>query len=90
MHFPCFRVVSCIRNICKYFTSTLRIMDGIQEASHCNDGTVCSGSVACSVALLGTLEELSKGVGLSDEHIEALEKEKEPDHWVDHFIEHHG
>ena len=68
----------------------LRIMDGIQEASHCNDGTVCSGSVACSVALLGTLEELSKGVGLTDEHIEALEKEKEPDHWVDHFTEHHG
>ena len=58
-------------------------MDGIQEASHCNDGSVCSASVACTVALLGTLEELSKGVGLTEEHIEAMEKEKEPDNWME-------
>ena len=65
-------------------------MDGIQEASHCTDGTVCSGSVACSVALLGTLEELSRGVGLTEEHIEALEKEKEPDNWMDHYNDNQG
>lgn len=65
-------------------------MDGIQEASHCNDGTVCSGSVACTVALLGTLEELSRGVGLTEEHIEAMEKMKEPDYWTDHYKENQG
>ena len=76
-----------IPNNCNLLHTCRRIMDGIQEASHCNDGTVCSGSVACSVALLGTLEELSRGVGLTEEHIEVLEKEKEPDNWMEHFTE---
>ena len=79
-----------IPNNCNLLHICRRIMDGIQEASHCNDGTVCSGSVACSVALLGTLEELSRGVGLTEEHIEVLEKEKEPDNWMDHFTESQG
>lgn len=66
------------------------IMDGIQEASHCNDGTVCSGSVACIVALLGTLEELSKGAGLTEEHVVAFEKMKEPDNWMEPYSENQG
>lgn len=56
-------------------------MDGIVESARCTDSTVASCSVACVVALLGSLEDLSQGRGLSDEHIEFLSKMKEPDNW---------
>ena len=51
------------------------------ESARCTDSTVVSCSVACVVALLGSLEDLSQGRGLSDEHIESLSKLKEPDNW---------
>lgn len=54
-------------------------MDGIQEASNQSDSAVSNASVSCVVALLGTLEDLSNGHGLSDENIEMLRKLKEPD-----------
>mgnify|MGYP000008264118 FL=1 len=56
-------------------------MDGIVESARCADSTVVSCSVACVVALLGSLEDLSQGRGLSDEHIESLSKLKERDNW---------
>lgn len=56
-------------------------MDGIVESARCADSTVVSCSVACVVALLGSLEDLSQGRGLSDEHIEFLSKMKETDNW---------
>lgn len=55
------------------------LMDGIVESARCADSTVASCSVACVVALLGSLEDLSQGRGLSDEHIEFLSKMKEAD-----------
>ena len=57
------------------------LMDGIVESARCADSTVASCSVACVVALLGSLEDLSQGRGLSDEHIEFLSKMKETDNW---------
>lgn len=51
------------------------------ESARCTDSTVASCSVACVVALLGSLEDLSQGRGLSDEHIEFLSKMKETDNW---------
>ncbi|XP_066914705.1 brefeldin A-inhibited guanine nucleotide-exchange protein 3-like isoform X2 [Clytia hemisphaerica] len=54
------------------------IMDGIQESSNQSDPSVSNASVSCVVALLGTLEDLSNGRGLSDENIEMLHKVKEP------------
>ena len=47
-------------------------MDGIQESSNQSDPSVSNASVSCVVALLGTLEDLSNGRGLSDENIEML------------------
>lgn len=60
-------------------------MDGIVESAHCNDSTVASCSVACVVALLGSLEDLSQGRGLSDEHIEFLSQIKESDNWEEMY-----
>ena len=57
------------------------LMDGIVESGHCSDSIVAGCSVACVVALLGSLEDLSQGRGLSDEHIECLSKVKDPDNW---------
>ena len=54
-------------------------MDGIQESCHQTDPTVSSASVSCVVSLLGTLEDLSNGRGLSDEQIEMLNKVKDQD-----------
>ena len=54
-------------------------MDGIQEASNQSDSAVSNASVSCVVALLGTLEDLSNGCGLSEENVEMLRKLKEPD-----------
>ncbi len=65
-------------------------MDGIQEASHCHDGAVCSASVACTVALLGSLEELSNGASLTEEHIEMLEKVAEPENWQEIYTTKQG
>ena len=56
-------------------------MDGIQDSCYYAEASVCNASVSCVVALLGTLEDLSNGRGLSDEHIEILSKVKEPDNW---------
>ena len=50
-------------------------------SARCTDSTVASCSVACVVALLGSLEDLSQGRGLSDEHIEFLSKVKETENW---------
>lgn len=60
-------------------------MDGIVESAHCNDSTVASCSVACVVALLGSLEDLSQGRGLSDEHIEFLSQIQDSDNWEDEY-----
>ena len=51
------------------------------ESAHCNDSIVAGCSVACVVALLGSLEDLSQGRGLNNEHIECLSKTKYPDNW---------
>lgn len=59
------------------------IMDGIQDSCHHNEATVSSASVSCVVALLGTLEDLSNGGGLTDDQIEKLSKVKEPDNWME-------
>lgn len=61
------------------------MMDGIVESAHCSDSTVASCSVACVVALLGSLEDLSQGRGLSDEHIEFLSQIKETDNWEEMY-----
>ena len=63
------------------FAFTCRIMDGIEESSRCSDAAVCSASVSCVVALLGTLEDFSHGRGLSDEQVEALSNIKEAENW---------
>ena len=67
------------KNLVSLLVSSL--MDGIVESARCADSTVVSCSVACVVALLGSLEDLSQGRGLSDEHIEFLSKMKETDNW---------
>ena len=53
------------------------------ECSHCSDLSVVGGSVACIVALLGSLEELSQGEGLSQEQVELLSKLEDVDGWKD-------
>ena len=58
-------------------------MDGIVESSRCNDVTVSSSSVACVVALLGSLEDLSQGRGLDDEDVLMLSQVKDNDSWDD-------
>ncbi|XP_055954686.1 brefeldin A-inhibited guanine nucleotide-exchange protein 3 [Patella vulgata] len=42
------------------------IVDSLQESCHCNDTAVCFTSVTCADQLLGTLERLSKGEGLTE------------------------
>ena len=51
------------------------------ECSHCSDLGVVGGSVACVVALLGSLEELRQGEGLSQEQVDLLKKIEELDGW---------
>ncbi|XP_076076319.1 brefeldin A-inhibited guanine nucleotide-exchange protein 3-like isoform X2 [Mytilus galloprovincialis] len=42
------------------------IVDSIQESCHCNDTQVCITSVACINDMLGSLEQISRGVGVTD------------------------
>ena len=58
-----------------------RLLDGIVECSHTSDLNVVSGSVACVVALLGSLEELSQGEGLTQDQLELLNKLEDEDGW---------
>lgn len=44
----------------------IRIIDSIQESCHCNDTMVCVSSVACVNDMLGSLEQISRGVGITD------------------------
>ena len=62
----------------KFFSS---LLDGIVECSHCSDLSVVGGSVACVVALLGSLEELGQGGGLSQEQVDVLKKVEDVDDW---------
>ena len=72
-------MIHCHKLILTLFSFSL--MDGVVESARCADSTVASCSVACVVALLGSLEDLSQGRGLSDEHIEFLSKMKESENW---------
>jgi hypothetical protein len=50
-------------------------MDSIEECSKCADSAICSASVACIVAMLGSLEELCTGKGITHtymDHINAM------------------
>lgn len=58
-----------------------RLLDGILECSQCSDLSIVGGSVACIVALLGSLEELSQGEGLSQGQVELLSKLEDVDGW---------
>ncbi|XP_077977427.1 brefeldin A-inhibited guanine nucleotide-exchange protein 3-like [Glandiceps talaboti] len=51
------------------------LLDGIVESSHSNEGIVCHTSVACVVALLTALEDISQGKCLSDLHITEINKQ---------------
>lgn len=44
-----------------------RIVDSLQECSHCNDSAVCMTSVGLVNDLVTSLDELSQGHGVSDD-----------------------
>jgi len=47
-------------------------MDSIEECSKCADTAVCSASVACIVAMLGSLEELCTGKGITHTYMDRI------------------
>jgi hypothetical protein len=49
-----------------------RVMDSIEECSKCADTLVCSASVACIVAMLGSLEELCTGKGITHTYMDRI------------------
>ncbi|XP_077863151.1 brefeldin A-inhibited guanine nucleotide-exchange protein 3-like [Saccoglossus kowalevskii] len=53
------------------------LMDGIVESSHSNESTVCHTSVSCIVALLTSLEGISQGKALRQQHIIEINKQFE-------------
>lgn len=57
------------------------IVDGIQEASSSSEVSTCSVAASCIVTLLGTLEDISEGRGLTNESTEKLSKVPEPENW---------
>jgi hypothetical protein len=54
------------------FDVLCRIMDSIEECSKCADTAVCSASVACIVAMLGSLEELCTGKGITHTYMDRI------------------
>ncbi|XP_063243212.1 brefeldin A-inhibited guanine nucleotide-exchange protein 3 [Bacillus rossius redtenbacheri] len=48
------------------------VMDSIEECSQCSDTPVCSASVSCIVAMLGSLEELCTGKGINPVYMERI------------------
>ncbi|KAJ9574457.1 hypothetical protein L9F63_008383, partial [Diploptera punctata] len=48
------------------------VMDSIEECSKCTDSAVCSASVACIVAMLGSLEELCTGKGITHTYMDRI------------------
>ena len=60
-------------------------MAGINDSSKQNDACISGASVSCVVAFLGTLEDLSSGRGLNDDHIEILSKVKEPENFLEMY-----
>jgi hypothetical protein len=49
-----------------------RVMDSVEECSRCADSAVCSASVACIVAMLGSLEELCTGKGITHTYMDRI------------------
>lgn len=47
-------------------------MDSIEECSKCNDLAVCNASISCIVALLGSLEELCTGKGITHTYMDRI------------------
>lgn len=54
------------------FDVLCRVMDSIEECSKCVDSAVCSASVACIVAMLGSLEELCTGKGITHTYMDRI------------------
>ncbi|XP_060081313.1 brefeldin A-inhibited guanine nucleotide-exchange protein 3-like [Ylistrum balloti] len=50
------------------------IVDALQESCHCNDSAVCITSVTCVDVLLGALEQVCKGVGMTDKVCKSISK----------------
>lgn len=50
------------------------MVDSIQESCHCNDSAVCITSVMCIDEMLGSLEQISKGVGINDTTCDSVNK----------------
>ncbi|XP_021942345.1 brefeldin A-inhibited guanine nucleotide-exchange protein 3 isoform X2 [Zootermopsis nevadensis] len=48
------------------------VMDSIEECSRSADTSVCSASVACIVAMLGSLEELCTGKGITHTYMDRI------------------
>ncbi|XP_046405397.1 brefeldin A-inhibited guanine nucleotide-exchange protein 3 [Ischnura elegans] len=48
------------------------VMDSIEECSKCQDYQICNASVECIVAMLGSLEELCSGKGITHEYLEKI------------------
>ncbi|XP_071438715.1 brefeldin A-inhibited guanine nucleotide-exchange protein 3 [Hetaerina americana] len=48
------------------------VMDSIEECSKCQDYQICNASVECIVAMLGSLEELCTGKGITHEYMEKI------------------
>ncbi|KAL5009933.1 hypothetical protein ScPMuIL_012238 [Solemya velum] len=51
-----------------------QMVDSLQESCHCNDSAVCTASVSCMDDMLGSLEQLSKGVGITAELVEEIHR----------------
>ncbi|XP_021364639.1 brefeldin A-inhibited guanine nucleotide-exchange protein 3-like isoform X1 [Mizuhopecten yessoensis] len=50
------------------------IVDALQESCHCNDSAVCITSVTCVDVMLGALEQVCKGVGMTDKVCKSITK----------------
>ncbi|KAG8234271.1 hypothetical protein J437_LFUL006516, partial [Ladona fulva] len=48
------------------------VMDSIEECSKCQDYLICNASVECIVAMLGSLEELCTGKGITHRYMEKI------------------
>ncbi|XP_067003777.2 brefeldin A-inhibited guanine nucleotide-exchange protein 3 [Anabrus simplex] len=48
------------------------VMDSIEECSRCSDSAVCNASVLCIVAMLGSLEELCTGKGITHTYMDRI------------------
>ncbi|XP_069142688.1 brefeldin A-inhibited guanine nucleotide-exchange protein 3-like isoform X2 [Argopecten irradians] len=50
------------------------IVDALQESCHCNDSAVCITSVTCVDVLLGALEQVCRGAGMTDKVCKSISK----------------